>query len=65
MAKKQWFDLWVWKNGMEKPEMVARVKSEGLANYVRNNLADMYDFAGNKNFVETSRNLRKEKQNEK
>ena len=51
MAKKQWHDIWIWKNGMEKPEKVARVKSEGLANRVSGNLSDLYDFVGPEDYV--------------
>jgi len=46
MAKKQWFDVYVWKNGMEKPEKVARVKSEGLTNRIMGSLSNLYDFVG-------------------
>ena len=51
MAKKQWFDVYVWKNGMEKPEKVARVKSEGLTNRIMGSLSNLYDFVGTEDYV--------------
>ena len=51
MAKKQWFDVWVWRKEMLEPEKVARVKSVGLTVHIGNSLREVYDFAGSEEYV--------------
>ena len=51
MAKKVWHDLYVWREGMGKPEKVARVKSVGLAAIFSNKLSEVYDIVGPEDYV--------------
>ena len=60
MAKKQWYDLFVWREGMEKPELVAKVKSAGLYQHACLSFANLYEFVGPEKQVDMFWNMSKQ-----
>ena len=52
MAKKVWFDMYYWNDGMTEPELIAKIKSPGLWALVRIRFEELYDCAGTKDECE-------------
>lgn len=42
MGKKQWYEIWLISNQDDYKEMVAKIKSQGLANITLNHYKDIY-----------------------
>jgi fibronectin type 3 domain-containing protein len=50
MSKKQWYNIYLTENGSNKVELLAKVKSKGLANLTVIQFAEIYEKVGKIHF---------------